>query len=160
MKNTTKKILLGFGIFVMALIAFLVMRGGLVEDGDGDNKAVYKQAPDIYDNFDAYQGEQVEFEGYIISVYECPPCPAGAVCEACLRPYYLVYKEQVEQQYYRPEHIIVRNGIGSFPTKGMKYKIKGKALKFDDPDSQATDVIDTRPENALVVELVEDELVN
>lgn len=88
----------------------------------------YIQVDDFFGEWPIYYDEYVEFEGYVTSVYECPSCPRGAQCEACIPPYYLVYKEPLSHKYYERGHVIVKHRFGEKLEIGKKYKIRGRLL--------------------------------
>jgi len=71
----------------------------------------------------------VEFEGYVVFSYMCEPCPPGAVCEACLEPYYTVAKEpESGERYYQSGQIVVKNTLGENMQEDHKYLIRGRLL--------------------------------
>lgn len=88
----------------------------------------YIKVDDFFGEWPIYYDEYVEFEGYVTSVYECPSCPRGAQCEACIPPYYLVYKEPLSHKYYERGHAIVKHRFGEKLEIGRKYKIRGRLL--------------------------------
>jgi hypothetical protein len=51
--------------------------------GDG-SYSVYGVRNDMAANLD----QEVKVTGYVVEVYECPPCPKGTECEACVKPHF------------------------------------------------------------------------
>ncbi|MBU0649014.1 hypothetical protein KJ969_02850 [Patescibacteria group bacterium] len=103
--------------------------GDAVDIVDKGECEEFTKVGDLYGEWPLYYDQCVEFEGYVVYAYECPPCPPGAVCEACLKPYYSVAKEPVSgERYYQSGQVIVQHTLGEEIKQDSKYRIRGRLL--------------------------------
>lgn len=94
----------------------------------------YIKPDDIYSEWPMYYDQYVEFEGYVVYVYECGPCPLGAVCEPCFAPYFTVAQKPSTDtsRYYKTGQIVVKYILGEEVKQDHKYKVRGRMLPSEE----------------------------
>ena len=84
-----------------------------------------------------------ETEGYVINIYQCPPCPPGAVCQTC-PPLFIIISEKNRQIEYPSEvtarGLLVLTDQGSELKTGKKYRFKIQVKSYQLGNSRHKDL--------------------
>lgn len=94
----------------------------------------YHKISDI-NNLNPKEGEQFNTEGYVVRIYECPPCPKESICEPCFTNDFIIISEdnQLNNKILGRENLS-KNELLIYTTEadkfelGKKYKVSVKVL--------------------------------
>ena len=82
-------------------------------------------------------------EGYVVKIYNCPPCPVGAVCKPCMEDNIVISDQRKLLETYKlteNEMIIFAKNITQFKL-GKKYRFLVKILTTRSTTEPINDIV-------------------